>query len=150
MILQSSYAACWIAVVCLVCAITGCASEKQASVKFESITYQKSGGIAGIRHQFSVDSGGIITVDEKRVAKLDDSFADLKRDVAAVPWSQVAGRRLTSNAADLFVYTLTYTAVQNEQAVSRTVVVDDMALTEVGEPLRTLIKSLENLDRSYR
>lgn len=132
-----------VVIVCLV--IGGCATEETRSTQaFDSIVFQKSGGIAGINQKMDIDARGRVAINSKPVAQLDETFDQVKADAEAVKWRDLDGRTYqTESAADLFVYRLTYVTREDDRMYARTVVIDELQLAKSADPLRVLVRSLE-------
>ncbi len=79
------------------------------------ITYEKSGGIAGVREVLEIDSDGAARLAQNRNAPITarlsaDRLAQLRAQFAATPFFNFAPEYDSHNVADDFYYTLTYTA----------------------------------------
>ena len=70
------------------------------------VTYERSGGFAGIHRNVSVDASGTAVVDDRRTALRDGEMRDLRAALRRIvtTWSSPRG----CEVADHFTYTLTY------------------------------------------
>lgn len=70
------------------------------------VTYEKTGGFAGVDRRITVHGNGTAVTEKRRIALSPDEFRALRRDLDGI--TTLRSSRVGCDIADHFTYTLTY------------------------------------------